>query len=441
MYFGSNEKLKKKIQEFNEKSDWFIFNQGDLEPTYKDIKGRNYSIISSELRQKLGEIIMQRKIVEDNIFSSPIFIDCKLTPDPNETKKSFGSHNFGWWFVVRKEYIYQQARNDGGERLSLKLENKKGNWDNTCTSLLVYLFCDENHPEWKDICQNEQKLVKEKVEKFHNFCFSSWREIDKKIKDANIEVVEAFADGDYFPLQLEYCFCGGSPNGHSEYYRDHILNCLSREERVEEFKNEIIKILEKNIERFNRRRKEVINNAKQKIREKGLNISFDFWEQAVQSCWNSEQLTSCENQINNLVREIFNVNENLRSELERLAREKAESEREKAESERKDREFEKEQKRLKEEMKKAGESSKNQQAEEQKAEEKFKSNNKNFRISPEGKRLEKELADLQKKISELEKSGDNSGNSFYKDKKRELERQLLNLQAAIRKQISLQPFW
>ncbi|RHZ37763.1 hypothetical protein [endosymbiont GvMRE of Glomus versiforme] len=90
MYVGTNEKLKRKIQEFNSNNpDWFIFSQGDLEPDYNDISEKRYNISSAELRQKLGEIISQRKTANDNIYSSLSIIEIE-----NHTRSKPGPWNY-----------------------------------------------------------------------------------------------------------------------------------------------------------------------------------------------------------------------------------------------------------------------------------------------------------------------------------------------------------
>ncbi|CAH1757602.1 10458_t:CDS:2 [Entrophospora sp. SA101] len=76
----------------------------------QEISGKRYNIFSSELKQKLGEIVSQRKTSGDDISSSPAIIEAQLSLDPNKHKESSGPANYYWWFSVRKEHIYQQAR-------------------------------------------------------------------------------------------------------------------------------------------------------------------------------------------------------------------------------------------------------------------------------------------------------------------------------------------
>ncbi|CAI2181157.1 20288_t:CDS:2 [Funneliformis geosporum] len=156
----------------------------DLEPIYKEISGKKYSIVSSELKQKLGEIISQKK--KDNISSTPAIIEAQLSLDPHKNKQSF----------VRKEHIYQQARHSGGELIKLTLDNQKENWTSTTT----------------------ESLVEEKYNNFRNVCRAARQEIKNKIEEAKMEIAEVFADEEYFDLQPQYCFCGDSPNEQAEYY-------------------------------------------------------------------------------------------------------------------------------------------------------------------------------------------------------------------------------
>ncbi|KLL03001.1 MAG: hypothetical protein MRECE_33c006 [Mycoplasmataceae bacterium CE_OT135] len=94
MYIGTNERLKRKVQEFNNNDpDWFIFSQGDLEPNYNEISGKRYNISSEELRQKLGEIISQRKTSNDNIYSSLNIIECTAL-------KIFPKYH--WMYCIKK---------------------------------------------------------------------------------------------------------------------------------------------------------------------------------------------------------------------------------------------------------------------------------------------------------------------------------------------------
>ncbi|CAJ0908524.1 13444_t:CDS:2 [Entrophospora sp. SA101] len=132
----------------------------------QEISGKRYNIFSSELKQKLGEIVSQRKTSGDDISSSPAIIEAQLSLDPNKHKESSGPANYYWWFSVRKEHIYQQAH--------------------------------------------------------------------------------------------------------------HITWCLNREEKVSEFKNKVLKIIERSAARFNQRRKEVIEKAKQEAQNKGIQLEFDF---------------------------------------------------------------------------------------------------------------------------------------------------------------------
>ena len=150
---------------------------------------------------------------------------------------------------------------------------------------MSYVFSEDRNyrysSEWEKIFQEEEVAVKEKVERFRDTRRSACAEIRNKIKEANMEISELFSDGEYFDLQPQYCFCGDSPLGQEEYCFDHISSCLDREERITEFKNEVIKIVERSIVNFNQRRREIIEKAKQESQSKGVNIDFDFWEDSV----------------------------------------------------------------------------------------------------------------------------------------------------------------
>jgi len=57
MFKGFTEKLRNKVEEYNQKTDYFIFNVSDLEYSSDRKQGEyKFSIFSSELRQRLGNI-------------------------------------------------------------------------------------------------------------------------------------------------------------------------------------------------------------------------------------------------------------------------------------------------------------------------------------------------------------------------------------------------
>ncbi|KLL03000.1 MAG: hypothetical protein MRECE_33c005 [Mycoplasmataceae bacterium CE_OT135] len=57
---------------------------------------------------------------------------------------------------------------------------------------------------------------------------------------------------EYLQLQPDYCFCSSDfPEALKEYYWDHISGCLGSEEKINQFKNKIIEIIEKSIANFN----------------------------------------------------------------------------------------------------------------------------------------------------------------------------------------------
>lgn len=424
MYQGTSEKLKKKIQEFNANSEWFIFSQGDLEPNYKEISGKRYNIFPSELKQKLGEIISQRKTSGDDISSSPAVIEAQLSLDPNISKDSFGPANYNWWFSVRKEHIYQQARKNGGSLISLLPNDQRGNWIATTTKGLGYIFGDENYrrsSEWKEICRNEKKIVEEKWQNFRNTCRSARTEIKNKIEEVNMDLAEVFAGGEYFfDLHPQYCFCGDSPSEQENYYWDHITWCLDREERVSEFKNEVLKIIARNITRFNQLRKGVIEKAKQEAQNKGVQLDFDDWERAVYKCKNSSRLNDFEKLLNELIQTLANIGEEGRKAREQMAREEAKEKQKQAEKERKKQEKKeknREEKTKQKERKKAENLQKEQESKEKEAEERFKSNeNKDSSLPQEKKEIDNKIADLQKKLRDQEKLGDADNPSRQKEK-------------------------
>lgn len=434
MFVGVNEKLKKKIQEFNTNSDWFIFSQGDLEPNYNEISGKRYNIVSPELKQKLGEVISQRKTAEDNISASPTIIETQLSLNPNGGKWNFGPANYYWWFVVAKKHIYQQARASGGNRISLTSDNEKGNWSATATEGLGYIFGDKHYrrsSEWKEICQSEKQSVEEKRNNFWNTRLAGSHgntEIKKKIEEANMEIAEVFADGEYFNLRPTYCFCGDSPVEQAEYYRDHIMDCLDREERVIEFKNEIVKIIERSVGAFNQRRKGIIDLAKQEAQNKGVQLEFGFWEETVYQCRSSEQLNNFEKRLNDLIQTLANLGEEMRKAREKTAREQAQEEQEQAERERKKQEQEKKEREEKAEQKAREQTEKLQKEQEERereAEERFKSSQ-DSNLSQEKGEVEQKIADLQKKLHDQEKLGD-AANPLHEKEKRDLEKQLWDL--------------
>ncbi|CAG8771193.1 23346_t:CDS:2, partial [Racocetra persica] len=140
-----------------------FWDQGDLQPDYNAISGKRYSIVSPELKRKLGEIISQRRTAEGNISSSPAIIEAQLTLDPQQNKASY--------------------------------------------------------------------------------------EIRNKIREASMDLAEVFAaGGEYFDLQPSYY----------------------REEKIREFKNEIMNIVERSVGQFNQRRQQVIDQAKQEAQNKGV---------------------------------------------------------------------------------------------------------------------------------------------------------------------------
>lgn len=428
MFIGTSEKLKQKIREFNANSGWFIFSQGDLQPDYNAISGKRYSIVSPELKRKLGEIISQRRTAEDNISSSPAIIEVKLTLDPQQNKASYGSLNYHWWFVVKKSYIYQQARNSGGNVISFLSNNdQERNWKDASTENLAYILGSENYrysDEWVEIRQIEREWRERERHNFWATRRSAQEEIRNKIREANMDLAEVFATGgEYFDLQPSYCFCGNTPNEQAEWYWDHIGLCLDREEKIREFKNEIMNIVERSVGQFNQRRQQVIDQAKQEAQNKGVQLGFDFWERVAYECRNSERLNDLQRQLNDLIRNLTNIGEQARQEREKMTQEEAQAQqdqaqREREEQERREREREERDRQREEELQSE------QEERSRETEDNFKF--KDAEITREKEALEQKLDDLKKKLNQPENQ-DQTDNSDYENEKKDLEKKLWDL--------------
>ncbi|CAG8456808.1 5758_t:CDS:2 [Racocetra fulgida] len=215
---------------------------------------------------------------------------------------------------------------------------------------------------------------------------SAREEIRNKIREANMDLAEVFAaGGEYFDLQPSYY---------------HIDLCLDREEKIREFKNEIMNIVERSVGQFNQRRQQVIDQAKQEAQNKGV------------------QLNDLQRRLNDLIRDLTNIGEQARQERERMTQEEAQAQqdqaqREREEQERREREREERDRQREEELQSE------QEERSRETEDNFKF--KDAEIAREKEALEQKLDDLKKKLDQPENQ-DQTDNSDYENEKKDLEK-------------------
>ncbi|KLL02990.1 MAG: hypothetical protein MRERV_58c002, partial [Mycoplasmataceae bacterium RV_VA103A] len=304
----------------------------------------------------------------------------------------------------------------------LSNNNQERNWKDTNTEFLAYIFGDDNYRysnEWVEVCQIEREWWEQKHHNFWATRLSAQTEIRNKIREANMGLAEVFtAGGEYFDLQPSYCFCGNTPDEQAEWYWDHIGLCLDREERIREFKDEIMNIVERSVGQFNQRRQQVINQAKQEAQNKGVQLEFGYWERAVYRCRNSERLNDLQRRLNDLIRDLANIGEQARQERERMAREEAQAQQDQAQRERE------EQERRERERQRSERLQREQEERNRATEDNFKF--KDAEIAREKEALEQELDDLKKKLDQLG-SPEQANNSDYENEKKDLEKKLWDL--------------
>ena len=101
MFKGFTEKLKNKVEEYNQNSKNFVLNVSDLEySTERDQGEYRFNICSTELRQKLGNIITSN----GGTMSNPVGI--KFLDFPSRLKEK-GTRNYEMWVKVDKKYLVE----------------------------------------------------------------------------------------------------------------------------------------------------------------------------------------------------------------------------------------------------------------------------------------------------------------------------------------------
>jgi hypothetical protein len=357
MFQGINEQTKKKFEEYNSRSsNFFVFSFADLElcRRYKknDQKREKCRLLSDELSSKLHQIYSKGK----SGYVPPIkFIDFELETKnsllfPNEDDDHFWNYN--WWLKLDKKDIQEKSEvfSDGTLKFNFVVSGCLLNYDNKNL----------------EVEKKKEKLCQQKAYQSSQARASSLNQIENTIKEGNVDL-KALAQStllgeSYVGARPSDCLhCSKPeklvPGREAKYYKTHIKKCLWRPDRINDFKDSQIALIERIITKFNNHKNQIIQQIIQKANNQGisetqLNNNRPGWQDTLRKLTNRKQIADyqkeqLEKDIENLIAAKNKSNEE-RQQAEEETKKKAQREEERLKKEREEKEAEEKKKQAEE---------------------------------------------------------------------------------------------
>jgi hypothetical protein len=349
MFKGITDQIKKESEKLNSQdSNYFAFFFSDLELVEENSKRKKCRLLSNELSNKLHQIFSESK----SGYTPPIkFIDFELDEDDNflfPSRYTFSFWNYDKWLKLYKKDIKEKSKvsPDGTLKFNFVVEHD--------------LPDSENYEADR---KERTEFARTEAEKSNSARTSALSQIQNTIQNGNIDFT-TLKDATFFleesyvsawPSDCLYCSTLEelAPGRETDYYQTHINKCLWRPDRINDFKDGQIYLLQRIINKFNDYKnqviKEIIKSAKdQGITEEQLKTTRPDWQNHLRSLKNRNEiqnyqkeyldediknLFSAKNQANETEkkRKEQEVQENAKQEQERLK--KAQQEKEKREKE------------------------------------------------------------------------------------------------------------
>ncbi|MCE8163322.1 MAG: hypothetical protein I3273_03240 [Candidatus Moeniiplasma glomeromycotorum] len=343
MFLGVNETVKKLVREHNQCSNnpSLIFSFVDLELVEINNKRRKFRIISKELSKKIHEIYSWKKSVHVPQIK---FIDYETELKNDRVIFNFPSLCYKWWMEIKKTNLRENAgvSSNGTLIFNSGIKIKQ-------TPTIKIFFREQLET---DFSNEEDDLEKQKEQENTQSRFSALQAIENTIQNGNIDLTTLaesmlFLGESYISARPDDClFCnkelGANPESIADYYQTHLKKCIWRPDRINEFKDKQVALIERIITQFNNYKEETIQEIireaqDQNITETELNNTRPNWQNTLRSLTNREKIT-----------EYFT--KQLEIDIQNLAtaKTKSGSERQKAENEAKEN-AQKEEERLKKE--------------------------------------------------------------------------------------------
>jgi hypothetical protein len=391
MFKGFNENLKKALEEKNQSTNKFTFSFADLELTEKNGDRRKCRLLSDELSKKLHEIFSKGK----SGYIPPIkFIDFELK---NRNIDFYGIFledcllplcDYIWWLKLSKKNIQENSEilSNGTLKFNFLADSDAG----------AGVFMAEIGKYFGNYYSNyknkEDDFIRREASQTSRARSSSLTQIQNTIKNGNIDLDELMEYGDDYrdsyihnkPNDCLHCPVI-EPDNVKEYYKIHINKCLWRSDRINEFKDKLISLIQRKITEFNTYKEEYIEEVIETAHEQGLtetelNNTRPGWPDYLRQLTNREQLNEY----------FFNQ---LKVDIENLVAAKNEPKEEKQEAEEK----------VKEEAKKKQEQLKKEQAEKKAQAQKQEAE----RIKREQEQAQKDEERLKKEFEETKQKEEN----------------------------------
>jgi hypothetical protein len=369
MFKGIDEQTKKEFEKCNSQSSkHLVFSFADLELCRKYKKNgqkrEKCRLLSDELSSKLHQIYSEGK----SGYTPPIkFIDFELERKSDLFFPKCDSHffNYGWWLELNKKGIRENSEvfSDGTLKFNFVVSGGLLNYDNKNLG----------------VEKKKEKFCQQKARQSSQARTSALDQIKNTIKEGNIDFTTLkesmlFLRESYLQAWPDDCLhCpkkyAKKPENVAKYHKTHINKCLWRPDRINEFKDSQIALIERIIAKFNNYKNQVIQQIIQKANNQGisetqLNSTRPGWQENLRKLTNRQQIADyqkehLEKDIESLVA-AKNKTDEERQQAEEETKKKAQQEEERLKKEREEKEAEEKKKREQETKKQAEEQAKQQ---------------------------------------------------------------------------------
>ncbi|MCE8169297.1 MAG: hypothetical protein I3273_04200 [Candidatus Moeniiplasma glomeromycotorum] len=423
MFKGFNKKFQKQLEICNRDSEYFVFSFMDLELVEVDGRKRKMRIIDEELSKELNKLVSPESpkisFIEFKTYGNSFVGD----EHPAFLNFSEKLDSIKWWLKVYKDEnngLHKHLKNfkvsqDG--TLSIDYFNICTSVKDTSRSYDIYASVYDNkyevysdkpwnkiegfavnggyaeiHPDYHaKIIQTQparhsaKQIIKDTIQK-GNIDFTT-------LKEAMLFLGESYINA--WPTDCLYCpnEYVKNPENFSEYHKTHIDKCLWRPDRINEFKDKQISLIQSIINKFNDYKNQVIKEIIQKAKNQGitqeqLNATRPSWQNHLLSLKNRKEIEDYQKECLDKYIERLVVAKNQNTEKEKKQQDTEET-------------AKREEERLKEEQEK------NKKVTEEVNENLKKATNPN--------------ATVQEKKDALENLDKNEGESSYEGKKKEIK--------------------
>jgi hypothetical protein len=283
MFKGYNEIFKTKLEEYNKNSEFVLFCVYDLEPSPDRKKEENqFDILSSELREKLGNVITSNGgVMKPRGIRWP-----EGFPERLKSSSAFGFKNFYTWIKVKKTSLAEFANKSKGRIIDFPNTSDKTQINVLSATQIIGKSFLGIELEIGHEDRYIMNWVSNEYSKVSNARTKALNEIRTSLGKNNLADVQT-AEIDWMDVLPDWCSCEVKETGNIEnnaLYSRHINSCLWRNKNeINTFKDKVIGAIKQGAKRFEDYKTEVIKHIVKHIEEKNVSESeletkFSNWE-------------------------------------------------------------------------------------------------------------------------------------------------------------------